>query len=170
MSPRALLLTGLTTVTALSALTACAPTTLRARVNGQEIIKEFAVAPNKAKIKLNEYVKFSFTLSKPGFVTLFTTDPDRTTYELDRNVPVITGKAELPSKTDVNASGKAAYQISEPLGRQLVYLAFTEKAIPVDVKFKGVLNEANLENRIREALEKSGGGRDIASLEFEVVK
>jgi Domain of unknown function (DUF4384) len=168
MFSRAVLFIG---ITALATLTSCAPNTLRTRVGGQDIIKEFKVSPAKAQIKLNEYVKFSFTLSKPGFVTLFTIDPDRTTYELDRNIKVAAGKSELPSKNDSDANGgKAAYQISEPIGKQLVYLAFTEKPIPAEVKFKGVLDEAALEKRIREALEKSGGAKDVASLEFEVIK
>ena len=168
MFSRAILLTSLI---ALSTLIACAPSSLRSRVGGQDIIKEFTVSPAKAQIKLNEYVKFAFTLSKAGFVTLFTVDPDRTTYELDRNIQFAAGKFELPSKDDKNASGaKAAYQISEPLGKQLVYLAFTEKPIPSDIKIKGVLDEAALEKRVREALEKSGGAKDIASLEFEVIK
>ena len=103
--------------------------------------------------------------------TLFTTDIDRTTYELDRNVQLAAGKVELPNKDDKNASGaKAAYQISEPLGKQLVYLVFSENPIPSDIKLKGVLDEAALEKRIREALEKSGGAKDVASLEFEVIK
>jgi hypothetical protein len=168
MIPRALLFVSLTSMLV---LTACAPTSLRSKVGGQEIIKEFAVSPNKAQIKLNEFVKFSFTLAKPGFVTLFTTDPDRTTYELDRNIQFAAGKFELPNKDDKNASGaKAAYQISEPLGKQLVYLAFSEKPIPNDIKLKGILDEAALEKRVREALEKSGGAKDVASLEFEVIK
>jgi hypothetical protein len=168
MFSRAVLFIG---ITALATLTSCAPNTLRTRVGGQDIIKDFKVSPAKAQIKLNEYVKFSFTLAKAGFVTLFTTDPDRTTYELDRNIKVAAGKSELPSKNDSDASGgKAAYQISEPLGKQLVYLAFSEKPIPAEIKLKGVLDEAALEKRIREALEKSGGAKDIASLEFEVIK
>ena len=167
MFPRAVLLG----ITVLATLSACAPSNLRNRVGGQDIIKDFKVSPAKAQIKLNEYVKFSFTLEKPGFVTLFTTDPDRTTYELDRNIKALAGKFELPSKSDSDASGgKAAYQISEPLGKQLVYLAFTEKPIPNEIKFKGVLDEAALEKRIREALEKSGGAKDVANLEFEVIK
>jgi hypothetical protein len=158
-------------MTALATLTACAPSTLRAKVGGQDIIKEFKVSPAKAQIKLNEYVKFSFTLEKPGFVTLFTVDPDRTTYELDRNIQYAAGKFELPNKDAKNASGaKAAYQISEPLGKQLVYLAFTEKPIPTEIKIKGNFDETALEKRIREAFEKSGGAKDIASLEFEVIK
>jgi hypothetical protein len=158
-------------ITVLATLTSCAPNTLRAKVGGQDIIKEFKVSPAKAQIKLNEFVKFSFALEKAGFVTLFTVDPDRTTYELDRNIQFAAGKFELPNKDDKNASGaKAAYQISEPLGKQLVYLAFTEKPIPNDIKLKGVLDEAALEKRVREALEKSGGAKDVASLEFEVIK
>jgi hypothetical protein len=168
MFSRAVLFIG---ITALATLTSCAPNTLRTRVGGQDIIKDFKVSPAKAQIKLNEYVKFSFTLSKAGFVTLFTTDPDRTTYELDRNIQLAAGKFELPNKDDKNVSGaKAAYQISEPLGKQLVYLAFTEKPIPAEIKLKGILDEAALEKRIREALEKSGGAKDIVSLEFEVIK
>jgi hypothetical protein len=168
MFSRAVLFVG---ITALATLTACAPSSLRTKVGGQDIIKDFKVSPAKAQIKLNEYVKFSFTLEKPGFVTLFTTDPDRTTYELDRNIQFVAGKFELPNKDDKNASGgKAAYQISEPLGKQLVYLAFTEKPIPTEIKFKGILDEAALEKRVREALEKSAGAKDIASLEFEVIK
>jgi hypothetical protein len=168
MIPRAWLFVSLTLVLALSA---CAPTSLRSKVGGQEIIKEFAVSPNRPKIKLNEFVKFSFTLVKPGFVTLFTTDPDRTTYELDRNIKLEAGKFELPRKDDKDANGaKASYQISEPIGKQLVYLAFTEKPIPTEIKLKGVLDEAALEKRLREALEKSGGAKDVASLEFEVIK
>jgi hypothetical protein len=158
-------------ITVLATLTACAPSSLRTRVGGQDIIKDFKVSPAKAQIKLNEFVKFSFTLAKPGFVTLFTTDPDRTTYELDRNIQFAAGKFELPNKDDKNASGaKAAYQISEPLGKQLVYLAFSEKPIPNEIKLKGILDEAALEKRVREALEKSGGAKDVASLEFEVIK
>ena len=168
MFSRAVLFIGITT---LATLTACAPSSLRTRVGGQDIIKDFKVSPAKAQIKLNEFVKFSFTLSKAGFVTLFTTDSDRATYELDRNIPFAAGKFELPNKDDKNASGaKAAYQISEPLGKQLVYLAFTEKPIPSEIKLKGVLDEATLEKRLREAFEKSGGAKDVTSLEFEVIK
>ena len=161
----------LTSLIALSTLTACAPNTLRGRIGAQEIIKDFKMTPAKPQLKLNEFIKFSFTLEKSGFVTLFTTDSDRATYELDRNIKFAAGKFELPSKNDQDASGgKAAYQIAEPLGKQLVYLAFTEKPIPSDVKLKGILDEAALEKRLREALEKSGGARDVASLEFEVIK
>ena len=168
MFSRAVLLTSLIAV---STLTACAPNTLRGRVGAQDIIKDFKVTPAKPQLKLNEYIKFSFTLEKSGFVTLFTTDSDRATYELDRNIKFEAGKFELPGKNDSDASGgKAAYQIAEPLGKQLVYLAFTEKPIPADVKLKGILDEAALEKRLREALEKSGGARDVASLEFEVIK
>jgi hypothetical protein len=168
MFSRALLIS----LTALTALTACAPSSLRARVGGtQDIIKSFSVTPAKPQIKLNEQIKFLFTLLKPGFVTLFTVDPDRTTYELDRNISVVAGAFELPRKDDKDASGgKAAYVITEPLGKQLVYLAFSEKPIPADMKLKGNLDEAMLEKRVREALEKSGGAKDIASLEFEVIK
>jgi hypothetical protein len=168
MFSRATLFLGLT---ALATLTACAPNTLRARVGGQDIIKEFKLVPTKTQLKLNEQIKFSFKLEKAGFVTLFTTDSDRATYELERNVAVKAGNLELPRKDDQDASGgKASYVIAEPLGKQLVYLAFTEKPIPADVKLKGVLDESALEKRIREALEKSGGTRDVASLEFEVIK
>jgi hypothetical protein len=173
MFSRATLLLGLTAlaILPLATLTACAPNTLRVRVGGQEIIKEFKVAPAKAQLKLNEQIKFSFKLERSGFVTLFTTDSDRATYELERNLAVKAGSLELPRKDDQDASGgKAAYVISEPLGKQLVYLAFTEKPIPSDVKLKGILDEAALEKRIREALEKSGGVKDVASLEFEVIK
>jgi hypothetical protein len=165
MFSRAVLLTSLI---ALSTLTACAPNTLRGRVGAQNIIKDFKMTPAKPQLKLNEYIKFSFTLEKSGFVTLFTTDSDRATYELDRNIKFAAGKLELPNSDA--SGGKAAYVIAEPLGKQLVYLAFTEKPIPADVKLKGILDEAALEKRLREALEKSGGARDVASLEFEVIK
>jgi hypothetical protein len=168
MFSRAVLLTSLI---ALTALTACAPNTLRTRVGAQEIIKNLKLTPAKPQLRLNEYIEVSFNLTKPGFVTLFTTDSDRRTYELDRNINVEAGQFKLPLDKDPAGGGlKALYKIVEPLGRQLVYLAFTEKPIPSDVKLKGILDEAALEKRLREALEKSGGARDVASLEFEVVK
>jgi hypothetical protein len=168
MFSRAVLFIG---ISALATLTACAPNTLRGRVGAQDIIKDFKLVPAKPQLKLNELIKFSFKLEKPGFVTLFTTDSDRATYELDRNIKFVAGTFELPGKDDQDSGGgKASYQIAEPLGKQLVYLAFTEKPIPTTVKIKGVLDEAALEKRLREALEKSGGARDVASLEFEVIK
>jgi hypothetical protein len=167
MFSRAVLFIGITAAT----LTSCAPNTLRAKVGGQDIIKEFKMTPARAQLRLNEYIEFSFSLNKPGFVTVFTTDSDRRTYELDRNINVAQGPFKLPLDKDPAGGGlKALYKIVEPLGKQLVYLAFTEKPIPAEIKLKGILDEAALEKRIREALEKSGGVKDIVSLEFEVIK
>jgi hypothetical protein len=168
MFSRAVLFLG---ITALATLTSCAPTTLRVKVGGQDIIKNLKMTPARAQLRLNEFIELSFSLEKPGFVTLFTTDSDRRTYELDRNINVKAGQFKLPLDKDPAGGGlKALYKIVEPLGKQLVYLAFTEKPIPAEIKLKGILDEAALEKRIREALEKSGGARDIASLEFEVIK
>jgi hypothetical protein len=95
MFSRAVLFLGITTLATLTSitLTGCAPSSLRAKVGGQDIIKDFKVSPAKPQLKLNEQIKFSFKLEKPGFVTLFTTDSDRATYELERNVPVKTPAA-----------------------------------------------------------------------------
>jgi hypothetical protein len=124
------------------ALVACAPASTRLSRDAystQEVVRNFV--PDRGEggnYKLGEYVRFSFSLTQPGFVTVISADNDGI-YELERNQPLGAGPHNLPLKTDVNAKGEsAAYRISPPTGIQRVILLYTDVPGPgkTDVKFE----------------------------------
>jgi hypothetical protein len=157
------------------ALVACAPANTklsRDAYSTAEIVRDFKPDRGEgANYKLGEYVRFSFSLTQPGFVTVIAADSGGI-YELERNQPLAAGPRNLPLKTDVNAKGEsAAYRISPPVGLQRVILLYTDAPGPGknDVKFEGAFDNARLENAVRAFFERSGArARDVQELTINV--
>jgi hypothetical protein len=157
------------------ALVACAPANTklsRDTYRTQDVVRNFIPDRGEgANYKLGEYVRFSFSLTQPGFVTVISADSDGI-YELERNQPLGAGTRNLPLKTDVNAKGEsAAYRISPPVGLQRVILLYTDVPGPAkkDVKFEGAFDNTRLEESVKTFFERSNARvRDIQELTINV--
>ncbi len=157
------------------ALVACAPANdklSRDTYRTQEVVRNFVPDRGEgANYKLGEFVRFSFNLVQPGFVTVISAD-ESGIYELERNVRLEAGTRKLPIRTDVNAQGEsAAYRISPPTGLQRVILLYTDAPGPAkkDVKFEGAFDNARLEDTVKTFFERSGARvRDLAELTINV--
>jgi hypothetical protein len=147
-------------------LTACAPRAfVRGNVSTQSIISDFQADRGAgSSYKIGEPVSFNFGVNKNGFVTLVTTDSDTSTYELDRNIPVKSGKNTLPPR-----GANFFYRIKQPTGTQRVYLIFSD-TVSRGVKFEGKLESDSLEAKIQEFFNASGSkARDVIESSFEVI-
>jgi hypothetical protein len=161
----------------LLALVACAPANnklSRDSYRTQEVVRDFVPDRGEgANYKLGEFVRFSFNLAQPGFVTVVSADQSGI-YELERNLQLGAGTRKLPVKTDVNAQGEsAAYRISPPVGLQRVILLYTDAPGPAkkDVKFEGAFDNARLEESVKTFFERSGARvRDLQELTINVEK
>ncbi len=157
------------------ALIGCAPANNRISRDAyrtQDVVHDFKPDRGEgANYKLGEYVRFAFTLTQPGYVTVIAADSSGI-YELERNVQLAAGTRNLPLKTDVNAQGEsAAYKISPPTGIQRVILLYTDAPGPAKsaVKFEGAFDNARLEEAVRAFFEGSRArARDIGELTINV--
>jgi hypothetical protein len=157
------------------ALVACAPSNTRISrdtYSTAEIVRNFVPDRGEgANYKLGEFVRFSFTLTQPGFVTVIAADKSGI-YELERNQALAAGPRNLPLKTDINAKGEsAAYRISPPVGIQRVILLYTDVPGPGknDVKFEGAFDNARLEDAVKTFFERSRARtRDVQELTINV--
>lgn len=159
------------------ALVACAPANTRISrdtYRTQDVVRDFKPDRGEgANYRLGEFVRFSFSLTQPGYVTVIAADSSGI-YELERNQPLGAGARNLPLKSDVNAQGEsAAYRISPPVGLQRVILLYTDVPGPGknDVKFEGAFDNARLEDAVRAFFEGSGARvRDLGELTINVEK
>ena len=119
--------------------------------------------------KLRERVFFSFTLSRPGFITLVTVDPDSTTVVLERNVPLTAGRHTLPLASDRNAQGQATYLVLPPTGPQFFRLIYTDVAINQRSLFDGKLSREELNTQTR-TYTAAASQKDVADTSLEVVE
>lgn len=157
------------------ALVGCAPANNRISrdtYSTQDVVRDFKPDRGEgANYKLGEFVKFSFTLTQAGYVTVIAADSSGI-YELERNLQLTAGTRTLPLKTDVNAQGEsAAYRISPPVGVQRVILMYTDVPGPAktSLKFEGAFDNARLEEAVRAFFERSGArARDVAELTINV--
>ncbi|MER3482409.1 MAG: hypothetical protein C4332_03915 [Meiothermus sp.] len=158
-------------------LAACAPQT-SAGVSGSQrsawglepVISGFA--PDRGEggsYKVRERVFFSFTLSKPGYVTLVTVDPDTTTVVLERNVRLSAGAHTFPLKSDRNAQGQATYLVFPPTGVSRFRLLFTDVPVGAPTLFQGKLNNDEL-NRQTAAYVSTAKVRDVAETTIQTVQ
>jgi Domain of unknown function (DUF4384) len=151
-------------------LSACAPSMLeRSRFGAQEIISNFQPDRGEgANYKVGELVKISFTLSRAGYITLISMDPDTTTGEVERSIAMKAGNNALPRGNDVNATGaKAAYKVFPPTGKQRVILLFTDTPVGKTVRFEGKLDEDALNVKINSYFGEAKT-RDVAESSIEV--
>ncbi len=151
-------------------LTACAPSAVdRSRFGVQEIISNFA--PDRGEggsYKVGEFVKISFTLSRAGYISLISMDPDTTTGEVERSIAMKAGNNVLPRSNDVNATGaKAAYKVFPPTGKQRIILLFTDTPVGKTVRFEGKLDQDALNAKI-DAYFYDAKTRDVAESSIEV--
>lgn len=157
------------------ALVGCAPSNPRISRDAYrtlEVVRDFKPDRGEgANYRLGEFVRFSFTLTQPGFVTVIAADSSGI-YELERNQPLGAGPRNLPLKNDVNAQGQsAAYRISPPVGLQRVILLYTDVPGPGqnDVKFEGAFDNARLEDAVKTFFERSRARtRDVQELTINV--
>ncbi len=157
------------------ALVACAPASTklsRDAYSTQEVVRNFVPDRGEgANYKLGEYVRFSFNLTQPGFITVVSAD-ESGIYELERNQPLGAGPRNLPLKMDVNAKGEsAAYRISPPTGIQRVILLYTDVPGPAkkDVKFEGAFDNTRLEDAVKTFFQRSNARvRDLQELTINV--
>jgi hypothetical protein len=157
------------------ALVACAPA--NTKLSGEtyrtaEVVRNFVPDRGEgANYKLGEYVRFSFSLTQPGFVTVIAADSSGI-YELERNLRLGAGTRNLPLNTDVNAKGEsAAYRISPPVGVQRVILLYTDVPGPGknDVKFEGSFDNTRLEDTVKTFFQRSNARvRDLQELTINV--
>lgn len=119
--------------------------------------------------KLRERVFFSFTLSKPGYVTLVTVDPDTTTVVLERNVQLPAGTHTLPLKTDRNAQGQATYLVLPPTGTSRFRLIYTDVPIQAAELFNSKLDNDQL-NRQTQAYITNAKTRDVVETSIQAVQ
>ncbi|MDX2004867.1 MAG: DUF4384 domain-containing protein [Meiothermus sp.] len=118
--------------------------------------------------RLRERVFFSFTLSRPGYITLVTVDPDSTTVVLERNVPLAAGRHTLPLASDRNAQGQATYLVLPPAGPQFFRLIYTDVAVNQRSLFDGKLSREELNTQTR-TYTASAALKDVADTSLEVV-
>lgn len=119
--------------------------------------------------KVRERVFFSFTLSKPGYITLVTTDPDTTTVVLERNIQLPSGTHTLPLKTDRNAQGQATYLVLPPTGTSRFRLIYTDVPIQASQLFNSKLDNEQL-NRQTQAYIAGARSRDVAETNIQAVQ
>jgi hypothetical protein len=156
-------------------LAACAPAAQpldRQTLSSQTVIIDFK--PDRGKdgaYKLGEFVRFEFTLERPGFVTLIAVNPDGSVEQLERNVRLTAGKQAFPLGSDKDASGRsAAYELYEPAGPHRMALLYTDTPGTSSVRFQGS-RAADFASNVQTYLEKSKATtRDIAEITFQVTK
>ncbi|WP_119280527.1 DUF4384 domain-containing protein [Calidithermus roseus] len=142
----------------------------RAEWGLQPVISGFA--PDRGtggKYKLRERVFFGFTLSRPGYVTLITVDPDTTTVVLERNVRLEAGTHTFPLKTDVTAQGQATYLVLPPTGTSRFRLLFTNVPVSAPNLFRGKLSPEELDRQTQAYLSQAAV-RDVAETTLEAVQ
>ena len=156
-------------------LAGCAPrlgisNTQRSEWGLEAIISGFAPDRGEGgKYNLRERVFFGFTLSKAGYVTLVTTDPDTTTVVLERSVELPAGTHTFPLKTDRNAQGQATYLVLPPTGLSRFRLIYTDAPVQASGLFSGKLSEDQL-NRQTQTYIASAKSRDVAETNMETVQ
>ena len=156
-------------------LAACAPAARpldRTSLKAQTVITDFK--PDRGAdgvYKLGEFVRFGFSLNRPGFITLVAVNPDRSVEQIERNVRLPAGKHTFPLSSDKDASGRsAAYELYEPAGPHRMVLLYTDTPGTASVRFQGS-QDTDFEGNVSAYLDKSNATvRDVAELTFEVVK
>jgi hypothetical protein len=150
--------------------TACAPKALdRGRFAGQEIISNFQTDRGEGRAyKVGELVKLSFILSQAGYITLVSMDPDTTTGEVERSIPVKAGNNVLPRANDISTTGAvAAYKVFPPTGTQRIILLYTNTPVSKTVRFEGKLDEDALSTKINDYFGQAKT-RDVSETSIEV--
>lgn len=156
-------------------LAGCAPrlgisNSQRAEWGLEGVISGFAPDRGEGKsYKLRERVFFSFTLSKAGYVSLITIDPDTTTVVLERNVQLVAGTHTFPLKTDRNAQGQATYLVLPPTGLSRFRLIYTDAPVQAAGLFNGKLNEEELSRQTQTYIAGTKS-RDVAETNMETVQ
>jgi hypothetical protein len=159
----------------LLALVGCAPrlgisSSQRSEWGLEPVISGFAPDRGQgASYKLRERVFFSFTLSKAGYLTLATTDPDGTTVMLERNVQLSAGSHTFPLKTDRNTQGQATYLVLPPTGLSRFRLIYTDAPVQTAGLLNSKLDTDEL-NRQTQAYMAGAKSRDVAETDMETVQ
>lgn len=163
------------TILLLLALVGCAPrlginSNQRTQWGLEAVISGFAPDRGEgASYKLRERVFFSFTLSKAGYVTLLTIDPDTTVVVLERNVGLPAGAHTFPLRTDRNAQGQATYLVLPPTGLSRFRLIYTDAPVQAAGLFSGKLSEDEL-NRQTQTYIASAKSRDVTETNMQTVQ
>jgi hypothetical protein len=152
-------------------LAACAPSATRlerSSLSNTTVLSNFV--PDKgegASYKINEQVRFKYTLSAAGFITALSYGATGNTEPLEVNISVRAGQSQLPRPDDRVNTKQAAYIVGAPTGTNRVVLIYTNR--PLNAAPRGRLDAQGLQAAIKNAIEVSGADRtDIAETHIEV--
>jgi hypothetical protein len=152
-------------------LAACAPGVARlerSSLSNANVISDFV--PDKgegASYKVNEQVRFKYTLRTAGFITALSYGPTGNTEPLEVNISVVAGQYQLPRPDDRVTTKQAAYIVGAPTGTNRVVLIYTDR--PLKAAPRGRLDAERLQTTIKDAIVASQADRtDIAETHIEV--
>jgi hypothetical protein len=152
-------------------LAACAPSVgrlERSALSNTTAISDFL--PDKgagASYKVNEQVRFQYTLRAAGFITALSYGATGNTEPLEVNISAVAGQYQLPRPDDRVATKQAAYIVGAPTGTNRVVLIYTNR--PLKAAPRGRFDAERFQTAVRSAIEASGADRtDIAETHIEV--